>query len=79
MEPPTCSLILDAVEQFRENPQSFQLMTFVQKYGASDRESREAFKEELEQAIRLEKLFGEFRKGKTVRSGTYGKRKRQAP
>lgn len=79
MEPPTCGLILDAVEQFRQNAQSFQLMDFIQRYEAPDCESREAFAAELERAIRLEALFGEFQRGKAVRPGTHRKRKRQAP
>jgi hypothetical protein len=78
-EPPTCGLILDAVEQFRQDPQSFQLTNFVQRYEAPDRESREAFVEELERAIRLETLFGEFRRGGKARPRTHRKRKRQAP
>jgi hypothetical protein len=79
VEPPTCGLILDAVEQFRRDPQSFRPEGFIQKYGAPDRESKEAFAEELERAIRLEALFKEFRRVKTVCAGTHQKRKRQAP
>jgi hypothetical protein len=76
-EPPTCGLILDAVEQFRQDPQSFQLMDIIRRYEAPDGESSEAFMAELERAIRLETLFTEFRKAKIVCPDTRRQRERK--
>lgn len=78
-EPPACGLIIEAVEQYRQSPQSFRLDDFLARYEAPDYELGEAFAEELERAIRLEDLFAQFRNEKAAERGARPEEERQAP
>lgn len=78
-EPPACRLIDKAVEQYRQNPESFQPQAFEERYDASDLESREAFAEELGRAIRLEALFAQSRSGKRAHLEEGQRKEEQAP
>lgn len=59
--PPACRIISDAIDEFRENPSQFKLDKFISQYPASNPESKEAFIDEIEKALRLEVVFSQFR------------------
>jgi len=59
--PPACRIISDAIDEFKENPSQFKLEKFISRYHASNPESRDAFKDEIEKALRLEEVFSQFR------------------
>lgn len=60
-EPPACRIISDAIDEFRENRSQFKLDKFVSQYPASSPESKEAFMDEIKNALRLEEVFSQFR------------------
>ena len=59
--PPACKIISDAIDEFKENPSQFKLEKFISRYPVSNPESREAFIDEIEKALRLEVVFSQFR------------------
>lgn len=60
-EPPACRIISDAIDEFRENRSEFKLDKFVSQYPASSPESKEAFIDEIKNALRLEVAFSQLR------------------